>query len=124
MLEPIYRLMSNISVDSGNFDRYVRGLGDQLSNNMVVEVGIFGDRSGGRSVRGRRRVIDYAKVHEYGSRSGSMPKRSFLKVPLESNEFQDSIHQVIYNGINRIINNRLNVRSIAHENWFKGSSLL
>lgn len=61
-----------------------------------VRIGIVGDKAGQMTEDGKFTLAELAAVHEYGSRDGSIPARSFIRAPFEDSENINKLkaHQV------------------------------
>lgn len=64
----------DIDLDMSEFKRYVRDV-----NEAYAEVGVLGAAKGKKV----ETIAEYGAVHEFGSISHNLPRRSFIKDPLE-----------------------------------------
>lgn len=64
----------HIDIDMTEFQKYVKNV-----NEAYAQVGVLG-AAGGKDVQ---TIADYGAAHEFGSISHNLPRRSFIKDPLE-----------------------------------------
>ena len=68
------RVDYHIDIDMTEFHKYVKNV-----NDAYAQVGVLGAAKG----RDVQTIADYGAAHEFGSISHNLPRRSFIKDPLE-----------------------------------------
>lgn len=85
-------------------------LRERMQKNSGVYVGI---PSGAGSYEDGAPLAVIGAVHEFGSADGHIPERSFLRVPLRSN--QDLFAKIFVNELPRVVNGELTMLQLMNE---------
>lgn len=75
--------MTQVKIDTKGFDI----LKDSLQKNIKTRVGILGEDASKKEEGSNYTLSEIGAVHEFGSIKRNIPKRSFLKMPLELKVF-------------------------------------
>ena len=88
----------------------MKALQDRLSRNSGVFVGI---PSGAGQYEDGTPLAVIGAVHEFGRADGSIPERSFLRVPLRSN--QDVFAKIFVSGLPAVVNGEMTLRQLMDQ---------
>lgn len=101
-----------VQVSGGNrMNQRIKAIQDRLRKNSGVYVGV--PAGAGEYEESGEKIATIAAVHEFGNSDGRIPERSFLRVPLRSN--QADFAAVIAGNLPKVISGELSMTQLMDQ---------